>query len=132
MSLNKKLIVELSPYSLQIAVLAGDRLTACRDFSPDAKDVVAGFVAEHQGAPVALALLASKNQFGRLASEEEAKSIRNSADLLSFAAKTGNTFGSSATAVACDAATGLVPADEQSSNWILTGAQTSVVETAVE
>lgn len=132
MSLNKKLIVELSPYSLQIAVLAGDRLTVCRDFSPDAKDVVAGFIAEHQGAPVALALLAPKSQFGRLSSEEEATSIRTSADLLSFAAKTGNTFGATAAAVACDATTGLAPAGEQSSNWILAGAQMSVVEAATE
>lgn len=132
MSLNKKLIVELSPYSLQIAVLAGDRLTVCRDFSPDAKDVVAGFVAEHQGAPVALALLAPKSQFGRLSSEEEAASIRTSADLLSFAAKTGNTFGATAAAVACDATTGLAPTEEQSSNWILAGTQLSVVEAANE
>ena len=132
MSLNKKLIVELSPYSLQIAVLAGDRLTVCRDFSPEAKDLVAGFVAEHQGAPVALALLAPKSQFGRLSSEEEATSIRTSADLLSFAAKTGNTFGATAAAVACDATTGLAPTDEKSSNWILAGAQTSAVEAATE
>jgi len=132
MSLNKKLIVELSPYSLQIAVLTGDQLTVCRDFSPDAKDVVAGFVAEHQGAPVALALLAPKGQFGRLSSEEEATSIRTSTDLLSFAAKAGNTFGATAAAVACDATTGLAPAEDQSSHWILAGTQLSTVEAATE
>ncbi len=132
MSLNKKLIVELSPYSLQIAVLAGDRLTVCRDFSVDAKDAIAGFVAEHQEAPVTLALLAPKNSFGRLSTEEEAGSVRSQADLLSFAAKSGGTFGATAAAVACDAASGLAPSSDQSSNWILTGSQASAVETATE
>jgi len=121
MSSSQRLLVELSPHSLQAAVLTGDRLDVCHEFPLDAKEALTAFAAEHSGTPVARALLSPRSGFARLSDDSEATGIRTIEALLAHAAKLGSSLDGTITAVACDAATGKLPEPGKSSKWLLAG-----------
>ncbi|HTJ78932.1 MAG TPA: hypothetical protein VL357_08035 [Rariglobus sp.] len=120
MPIANRIFVELSPYSLQLAVMAGRRLVACEGHPIDAKEAVASFLATHAAQGVSLALVSSRQPFAHLSGEESGK-VRSSADLLAYAQTLPTGLSAPLAAVACDAVTGKPVDSAGQGAWLLAG-----------
>ncbi len=120
MSTANHVFVEISPHSLQLAVIDGRRLVACGDYSLDDKDALAAFLTTHAVRQVALALVSPRQPFARLAGQE-AVSVRSEEGLLACAQTLCANPTAPLSAVACDAATGkpVDPAGQEP--WLMAG-----------
>jgi len=120
MSTANRVFVEISPHSLQLAVIDGRRLVACGDYSLDEKDALAAFLATHEVKNVAVALVSPKQPFARLAGQEAA-TVRSEEGLLACAQTLCANPTAPLSAVACDAATGkpVDPAGQEP--WLMAG-----------
>ncbi len=129
MSTVNRVFVEISPHSLQLAVIAGRRLVACGDYAFDEKEALAAFIAVNGVKNIALALVSPRQPFARL-SGEEAVTVRSEEGLLACAQATFTGLDSPFSAVACDAATGkpVDPAGQEP--WLLAGTTTESLTAA--
>lgn len=125
----QRLIVELSTYSLQAAVAADGRVTACREFAPDDGASLASFITEHAaGAPVELALLAPAAGFAGVIGADETASLGAASALLERAPALGG--GAGAPVAACDVVNGRIPVGDGSRAWLLAGVSAEAAEAA--
>lgn len=122
--------VEIAPYSLQLAIVAGGAVVALRSFSLDAKSDIAAFVAEHKVNGVLRAALLAGHAGLHRAAEAEAAAIRRPAALLAHAKKLNSSFDAAPVAVAVDATTGLPVDDARVAPWLLASADGAAYEAA--
>ncbi len=120
MSTANRVFVEISPHSLQLAVIAGRRLVACGDYAFDEKEALAAFIASHDVKTVALALVSPRQPFARL-SGEEAVMVRSEEGLLACAQAMSTGLTAPLSAVACDAITGKAVDPAGQEPWLLAG-----------
>src|SRR5438105_2348807 len=102
MSSANRVLVEISPYSLQLAVVSGRRLVARGDYPLDAKEALAEFLATHQAQNAALVLIAPKQPVARVAGEESGPG-RTDADLLAAVLTPPTGLTPPVSVAACDA-----------------------------
>jgi hypothetical protein len=129
-STSSSAYVEIAPYSLQLAIVAGGEVVALRSFSLDAKADITAFVAEHKVNGVMRAALLSGRGGLHRASESEAAAIRQPAALLEHAKKINAGFEAAPVAVAVDATTGQPVDDARVAPWLLASADGAAYEAA--
>ncbi len=128
MSSSQRLLVELSTYSLQAAVVAGGRLVAHREFAPDDNAGLAAFVTEHAaGLPLDVALLAPASGFAELLNSEETASLNSASAIL---ARASATAGIGTLAAVCDVVEGRIPRIDVASRWLLAGISSETADAA--
>lgn len=114
---SPRLVAELAPYFVRIAVVADDRVTAHQEFAADDAAGVSAFVAEHAaGAPVSVALLSPASDIASLVPADEAATLSTADAFLARAAG-----GAGAHVAACDAAKGLAPKGDGAAGVLLAG-----------
>ncbi|MFA6959129.1 MAG: hypothetical protein WC205_00065 [Opitutaceae bacterium] len=120
------LIVKLSAYCLQVAVVSGGRVVAHRECAPADGESVGAFLAEHApGCSVELALLAPSSGFAGLLNAGDRQASGTATALLERAAGLG---GAGASAVVCDVVNGRIPVSGGNEDWLLAGAGAEAVE----
>ena len=120
MSTANRVFLEISPHSLQIAVIAGRRLVACGDYAFDEKEALAAFIASNDVKNVALALVSPRQSFVRL-SGGEGVTVRSEEGLLACAQAMSTGLSAPLSAVACDAITGKQVDPVGQEPWLLAG-----------
>lgn len=110
---------ELTPHSIQVAVLSGRKIIAARAFALDAKADIAAFVTQHEiSGAVRASLIGPRNYLHRSA-DAESGAVRQPAALQAHAAKLPHGFESAPVAVAVDAASGTAPDAARATPWLL-------------
>jgi hypothetical protein len=118
MSSSQRLVIELSTYFLQAAVVAGGRLVAHREFAPDDAAGLASFVTEHAaGLPLDLALLSPVSSQAEWLSADVPATQRTVTALL---ARTEAIGGTDARLAACDVTEGRIPKAGAAAGWLVT------------
>lgn len=120
MSTANRVFVEISPHSLQLAVIAGRRLVACGDYAFDEKEALAAFIAAHDVKTVVLALVSPRQPFARL-SGVEAVTVRSEEGLLACAQAMSTGLTAPLSAVACDATSGKAVDPAGQEPWLIAG-----------
>jgi regulation of enolase protein 1 (concanavalin A-like superfamily) len=128
----KRVVVELSPYSVQLAIIAGRQLVACGEYALDAKEALTGFLAANAVQGADLALISPRPLFAHRADEAEAGQGRSPAELLAFAQTLPTEFVPPFAATACDAITGKPVEAAGQGPWFLAGTTAEALTVARE
>ncbi|MBW8781318.1 MAG: LamG domain-containing protein [Verrucomicrobia bacterium] len=128
----KRVVVELSPYSVQLAIIAGRQLVACGEYALDAKEALAAFLEANGVKEADVALIAPRSLFAHRAGEAEAGQGRSPAELLGYAQTVATGFAPPLAAVACDTVTGKPVEEAGQSPWLLAGTTAEALTAARE
>ncbi|MBC8009451.1 MAG: hypothetical protein H7067_05075 [Burkholderiales bacterium] len=110
---------ELTPHSIQVAVLSGRKIIAARAFALDAKADIAAFVTEQQISGAVRASLIGPRNFLHRSADAESGAVRQPAALQAHASKLPHGFDSAPVGVAVDAASGTAPDAARATPWLL-------------
>jgi hypothetical protein len=126
----KRVILELTPYSVQLAILEGRQLIACGEYASEAKEALAEFLASHAAKTADCVLLTPKRQFARR--ETGIAISRTPADLLALAPRFAGEMAMPLAVVACDASTGQPVDAEGQAPFLLAGTAAEELTSAKE
>lgn len=127
---SSRILVDLSPHSLQLVRLENGRVVAFRECRPEAAATAAA-LAELGGTPAGVdAVFSPASRFLSLSGGREAASIRTARSLLAHAETVSGGLTPPLATTAVDAASGLSVGTVGSSPWILAGTTAAEVEAA--